>query len=620
MQDILPEDVPLWKKVESAMHRICALYRYSEIRTPLFEFTSLFTRSVGEVTDIVEKEMYTFTSNTDSTPISLRPEFTAGIVRAYLQHSMHKQKAFQKFYAFGPLFRRERPQKGRYRQFHQFDIEALGSYSPYLDAETILLASDFLNELGLKEYKISINSIGCPACRAKYREALQNALAPRIGELCQNCQARYERNVFRIMDCKSEKCRAIAAGLPPIQQKGILCDECRDHFGKVFSILKATELEDRVNTFYAGQTTKAPKAKSIPNPLLVRGFDYYTKTTFEFTYSSALGSQDAILGGGRYDNLIEELGGPKSGAVGFAAGIERIILALKDTKTQLSFKKLPKKIPIFIASVTEQEQKRNQEQDTILRDAVFKITTQLRRDGRPADMDFENRSLKAQMKIANKLNYKYVITIGSDELKHDTVKIKNMNTGDEKTCPRKYMLEYLNGYDIVNLAHSESKEIQRLNEFLDLYNKAISLHQSGNENGAADSLNEAEKILIELKIDDAFLLSELYGFKGTVERNIEKNEEAENDLIESVKKNNEYALIWFVLCTVQKKLGKEDEAIKSFMKAYEITGDAWSDWAQREGNKKYFPSEFLERLKSEVEKQYVYDASGTQNVKNSMNK
>lgn len=596
MQDILPEDVQLWKKVESAMHRICALYRYSEIRTPLFEFTSLFTRSVGEVTDIVEKEMYTFTSNTDSTPISLRPEFTAGIVRAYLQHSMHKQKAFQKFYAFGPLFRRERPQKGRYRQFHQFDIEALGSYSPYLDAETILLASDFLNELGLKEYKISINSIGCPACRAEYREVLKKALAPRISELCQNCQARYERNVFRIMDCKSEKCRSIASKLPTIQ--GYLCDNCKNHFDKVVSILKVTELEDRVNPFYAGQTTQVSEAKSVPNPLLVRGFDYYTKTTFEFTYPSALGSQDAILGGGRYDNLIEDLGGPKSGAVGFAAGIERIILALKDTKSQMSIKKLPKNIPIFVASVTEQEQERNQEQDAVLRDAVFKIATQLRRDGRPADMDFEARSLKAQMKVANKLNYKYVIKIGSDELARYGMTVKNMNTGKEEFYSDKYINEYLNGLDVRDATVSDKV---RAGEFLDLHNKAIFLHKEGKEKEAAGLLDDAAKISEELNIEDIFPLSSFYGFKGTVDRNRGDFKNAEVDLLKSVKKDKDYALGWFVLCTVQMKLGKEDEAIRSFMKAYEITGDAWSDWALRDGNKKYFSQEFLERLKSEIE-------------------
>lgn len=582
MQDILPEDVPLWKKIESAMHRICALYRYSEIRTPLFEFTSLYKRSVGEVTDIVEKEMYTFTSNTESTPISLRPEFTAGIVRAYLQHNMHKQKAFQKFYAFGPLFRRERPQKGRYRQFHQFDIEALGSPSPYLDAETILLASDFLNELGLKEYKISINSIGCPTCRAVYREVLKNALIPNKDGLCQNCQSRYDRNVFRIMDCKSEKCRAIAAGLPSIQgslgAQGSLCPGCKTHFDKFRGALDSAGVQYAIN------------------PQLVRGFDYYTRTIYEFTYPSALGAQDAILGGGRYDNLIEELGGPKLGAVGFAAGIERIILAMKnETMIERVVEKhiqKQKQNVLFELAISDNERKN-----------AFEKAMFWRREGIPADVDYENRSFKAQKKIADKADIGFSDTTGPDEIKTNEHRIKSMKSGKE----------------IVFKLYDLNIEQQKI---LKIHDKGVRAHKEGNEPEAIKYYETAEMKLndfFDKSFENALIFSRFYLNMGISYRNVGKYEKAEEYVKKAVESDRNYALALFVQSSVYEKLNKRKEAINAFMEAYELNTNTLS-WAQSEGNKEYFPQEFLDRLKSEVEKQYVYDASGTQNVKNPMSK
>jgi histidyl-tRNA synthetase len=396
-KDILPDEIRKWTRVEKTARELFARYGYSEIRVPFFEHTRLFARSIGEDTDIVEKEMYTFGKGEDT--VTFRPEITAGIVRAYIENSLHKKKAFQKLFSIGPAFRHERPQKGRSRQFHQLNVEALGSTDPYLDAEMIILASEYFNALGLKRHVVKLNSTGCGECKPIYRNELKDALKQNLDDLCENCKSRFERNVFRILDCKEEQCRRVTENMPVIEDH--LCNSCRSHHAKVKDLLTEHRL--------AFETDKH----------LVRGLDYYTKTVFEFTYPG-LGAQDAIGGGGRYDRLIEELGGPSLGAIGFALGIERILLALEaegvaDNSTDTEN-------TVFVATVSPEE-----------KGYAFKVVKTLRKAGVAADMDFEGRSLKAQMKTANKINAAYTCVVGPDECEKETVKLKDMETGEEQT-------------------------------------------------------------------------------------------------------------------------------------------------------------------------------------------
>ncbi len=394
-EDILPEQAAAWQRVEATARAVLARYGYGEIRTPCFESTRLFVRSIGETTDIVEKEMYTFGKADDS--LTLRPEATAPVVRAYLQHNLHKTKAFQKLYYMGPMFRRERPQAGRKRQFHQIGVEAIGATSPELDAEVIALACHFFDELGLTGYRVRLNAIGTPESRSGYRDLIRETLSEQLGKLCPDCKRRIDRNVFRVLDCKQEPCIAISRELPRILDH--LPEAERAHFRRVCEALAA-----------AGVPFEE-------DPYLVRGFDYYTGTVFEVTHSG-LGAQDALCGGGRYDNLIADLGGPELGAVGFAIGIERVLMALEG----LGEPPQPEPLDIYLVTMGD-----------AARRAVFGTLNALRRAGLAADTDYEGRSLKAQMRTANKLGARFVTVVGDDELASGAFKVKEMTTGNETT-------------------------------------------------------------------------------------------------------------------------------------------------------------------------------------------
>jgi histidyl-tRNA synthetase len=327
MPDTLPADMPLVRCIEAAAHRIFALYGFEEMRTPLFEETALFKRGIGEATDIVEKEMYTFAEGEDA--ITLRPEATASVVRAVVEHDLLKKRGFWKLYYVGPMFRKERPQAGRLRQFSQIGVEAIGSVEPSVDAESIILAARYFAEIGLAGVRVKLNTIGCPACRSDYREVLKGLFEGRRCDLCEDCRSRYDRNVFRILDCKQESCKAIAAEAPPMRD--YLDDACRSHFDAVVAMLREARQDFVIDDH------------------LVRGFDYYTRTVFELAHAS-LGARDAICGGGRYDNLVAELGGPDAGCVGFAIGVVPTMLALKKTvREELAASPLR----VYIVAVTD---------------------------------------------------------------------------------------------------------------------------------------------------------------------------------------------------------------------------------------------------------------------------
>lgn len=399
MPDALPETIPLLHKLERAAHEVFALYGFEEIRTPMFEETRLFVRGIGEATDIVEKEMYTFQEGEDS--ITLRPEATAPVVRAAVEHDLLKKRGFWKLYYVGPMFRKERPQAGRLRQFMQIGCEALGSADPSVDAESIILAARYFDAVGLQDVRVKLNTIGCPDCRAAYREELKRFFADTLGDLCEDCRARYERNVFRILDCKQEPCKAAAAEAPPMRD--FLDEACREHFARV------TELLDEAGQAY------------VIDDRLVRGFDYYTRTVYELAHGS-LGARDAICGGGRYDNLVAELGGPDAGCVGFAVGVVPTILALH--KTRSDEVPTPQPVTVYVVAVNDE-----------MRSEVFKITERLREAGIPADRDCESRSLKAQMRSANRCGAPYTLAVGPDEVAAGTFNLKRMETGEEFRLP-----------------------------------------------------------------------------------------------------------------------------------------------------------------------------------------
>lgn len=389
-KDILPDTSGQWHYVEETVRRICDLYGYKEIRTPIFEHTELFLRGIGETTDIVEKEMYTFTDR-GKRSLTLRPENTAAAVRAFLEHKLYADTALNKLFYIGPMFRYDRPQAGRYRQFHQFGVEALGLANPAIDAEIILLAISFFQSLGLEELHLQVNSVGCPKCRPIYREKLQAFLKDRLDSLCPDCKSRYDRNPMRILDCKNERCQSASNGAP--EMADCLCKDCAAHFDQLKTLLRAAKLEFTLN------------------PRLVRGLDYYTKTAFEIQYAP-LGAQSAVCGGGRYDGLVEECGGPSMPGIGFAIGLERVLLALEK---QGLLKEDKKQMDVYIVALGETAQI-----------AAFEMLCNLRQAGFKSDMDFAGRSLKAQMKQANKSGASYVAIVGEDEVKEDCVVLKNM--------------------------------------------------------------------------------------------------------------------------------------------------------------------------------------------------
>ena len=388
--DVFPEEVEFWQLAEAEARRVLGVYNFAEIRIPILEKTELFSRSIGETTDIVEKEMYTFADHDDNDALlTLRPEGTAGVVRAYVESEMYKFEPARKLYYMGPMFRRERPQKGRLRQFHQIGAEALGRGDPFIDAEILLLLHDYLKALQLTEPSLQLNSLGCADCRPAYRARLLEFLRQRAASLCANCQRRIERNPLRALDCKEAGCIAATADAPSIIDG--LCAACREHFDVVQRLLRETGV-----------------AYSL-NPRMVRGLDYYCRTTFEWT-STQLGSQSAVAAGGRYDGLVEALGGPAIPGVGFALGVERLVLLLRASE--------PREATgpgLFIAWVGANG-----------REWAFPLAHRLRQRGLSVELEGEARSLKSQMRRADKLKARSVLIVGDDELQKGKVILRDM--------------------------------------------------------------------------------------------------------------------------------------------------------------------------------------------------
>ncbi len=398
-KDILPGQVDAWLWLENKIRELCKVYGYEEIRTPTFEHTELFQRGIGEGTDVVEKEMYTFTDRGDRS-ITLRPENTASVVRAYLQNKLYANAGLVKLFYIGSMFRYDRPQAGRLREFHQFGVEALGEKNPAVDAETILLAWEFLKSLGLVDLKLKINTVGCPACRPVYKKKLTEYFTENVDELCGDCRRRLEKNPLRILDCKVDGLKEFMEDAPKIET--CLCDECREHFNAVKNFLTAAGIPFEIDS------------------RLVRGLDYYTKTAFEIQYPP-LGAQSAVAGGGRYDGLIKEIGGEDTPAVGFAAGLERILLALE---LQRLLPEQNKQIAAFIVA-----------SGVAAETYAFKLLTDLRRENISAAMDFARKSMKAQMKAAAKSGAKFALIIGDDEVASETVTVKNLETSAQVKIP-----------------------------------------------------------------------------------------------------------------------------------------------------------------------------------------
>ena len=396
-KDILPEQIANWLYVENKIRTICQNYGYEEIRTPIFEHTELFQRGIGEGTDVVDKEMYTFTDR-GGRSITLRPENTASAVRAYLQNKLYASGNLVKLFYIGSMFRYDRPQAGRLREFHQFGVEALGEQNPAVDAEIILLAWDFLKSLGLDDLKLKINTVGCPNCRPVYRQKLQHYFSENMEELCDDCKHRLLKNPMRILDCKVDGTKEFIEDAPKIES--CLCNECREHFSSVQKYLQAAGVNFEIDS------------------RLVRGLDYYTKTAFEIQYLP-LGAQSAVAGGGRYDGLIEEIGGSPTPGIGFAAGIERILIALEKQNLLQAEKNNPN---AFIVAA-----------DEISEVYAFKLLTELRRKNISVTMDFAKRSMKAQMKQAAKSGAKFALIIGEDEVKNSAVTLKNLETSAQET-------------------------------------------------------------------------------------------------------------------------------------------------------------------------------------------
>jgi len=404
-KDILPDTVGDWNYVEGEIRELCRRFGYSEIRTPIFEHTELFQRGIGEGTDVVDKEMYTFTDRGERS-ITLRPENTASAVRAYLQNKLYAQSNLVKLFYIGSMFRYDRPQAGRMREFHQFGVEALGEANPAVDAEVILLAMNLLEGLGLKDLELSINSVGCPKCRSKYRTMLQDFFRDKLEDLCEDCRSRFERSPLRILDCKKDSDKPYMADAPKITD--CLCEECAEHFAKLKELLTSAGIS------------------FTHDPRLVRGLDYYTKTAFEIKYPP-LGAQSAVAGGGRYDGLIEEMGGNPTPAVGFATGLERLLLALESQNL------LPEKnrsVDAYVVALGEAAQAEG-----------FKLLNNLRQQGLSAAMDFAGRSMKAQMKQANKLGAKYSVILGEDEIAEGVVMLRSMEDSSQAKVPMNQVAE-----------------------------------------------------------------------------------------------------------------------------------------------------------------------------------
>ena len=393
--DIVPGKSEKWQLMEDVFRSEAELNGFREVRTPVFEHTELFLRGVGDTTDVVEKQMYTF-EDKGGRSITLRPEGTAGAVRAMLENGLYNEGYPVKLYYLTSCYRYEKPQAGRLRELHQFGVEMFGAAEPLADAQIIVLALSAFKRLGLEDVGLQINSIGCPECRKEYHKALKEYFTERKDQLCDTCLSRLERNPMRILDCKSPECQEVAKGAPKITD--YLCEDCRDHFAKVQEFLTALGIEFEID------------------PGLVRGLDYYTRTVFEFP-SKSLGF--ALGGGGRYDGLVEEFGGKPTPGLGFGLGMDRILLALEAQKVEFP---QPVKCEAYLVCVGEEAQKK-----------AFRLVDELHRCGVPADFDVCGRGVKAQMKYANKIGAKFTLVLGDDEIRQGKAAMKNMKTGETKT-------------------------------------------------------------------------------------------------------------------------------------------------------------------------------------------
>lgn len=388
-KDILPDEILTWQDIQKKAQELFQRANYKEIRTPVFEATELFKRGVGDSTDIVNKEMYTFSVGNNENSITLRPENTAGVVRSYIEHGMERLSQPVKLWYMGPMFRYERPQAGRQRQFHQIGLELFGIKEPAADAEVIMIATEFLKAMGLYDLTVSLNSLGCPNCRNKYKEEIKNALKPYLDKLCDDCKVRFEKNPLRMLDCKNEECKIIfeKEEIKEVILKDFICDECKNHFEELKNYLNEINIKYEIDK------------------MLVRGLDYYTRTVFEVK-SNSLGSQNAILGGGRYDGLVEMLGGKPTPAVGFALGVERLCSLINKIED--------KKLDYFVVST--------------MPDIALKTVFELRKKGFSAEFDMQKRKFAKQLEKASKIANKAVI-IGEDEIKGGYYTVKDLTTG-----------------------------------------------------------------------------------------------------------------------------------------------------------------------------------------------
>jgi histidyl-tRNA synthetase len=399
MYDMIPPQSRRLAVVERISQDVLRRYGYTEVRTPLLEYTQLFARSIGEETDIVEKEMYTF-EDRDGRSVTMRPEMTASVVRAYIEHSIGQQEPITRWYGFGRMFRHERWQRARYRQFHQLDVEALGVAEPGIDAELLALLFDLADKLGLEQLELHLNTLGCPVCRPVFRQALLDYLTPHEAELCEDCRRRFRQNPLRVLDCKVEGCKRIAAGAPTPLDKA--CDECRTHWDGLLGELQVMELPYQIDH------------------RLVRGLDYYTRTTFELiSHAGNLGSQNTVAGGGRYDGLVEELGGPPTPAIGFAMGLERLLLALGDERPVL-----PPTVQVMGISQGDEPRR-----------ALLRLALKLRQAGLAVELDHRGASFKSQMKRANRLGAPLAVIVGGDELAKGAVTLRRMQSSEQEQVP-----------------------------------------------------------------------------------------------------------------------------------------------------------------------------------------
>jgi len=403
--DILPPESAKWNYIESKAKYIFDLYNYDEIRTPIFEYTELFQRGIGEATDIVEKEMYTFEDKSGRS-LTLRPEGTASVVRSFLENKIYGKAQPTKYFYIGPMFRYERPQAGRYRQFYQLGVEVFGTQDPMVDAEVIALGMAYMDILGLKDLQLYINSIGCPDCRPQYLEILTDYLNENKENLCDDCKNRINKNPLRVLDCKNDSCQCVIKNAPKIIDH--LCEECEVHFNSLQKNLKNINIDYELD------------------PTLVRGLDYYTKTAFEVKYEG-LGAQDTIFGGGRYDKLADEIGSKDIPGIGFALGIERLLLTLDKQDIDIP---IDKSIDIYLTTIGLKA-----------KNASFELLEKFRKKGIKAEIDYQDRSVGGQMKSADRMNATYTVIIGENELESGKATVRNMKNGEEQEIKLQSIVE-----------------------------------------------------------------------------------------------------------------------------------------------------------------------------------